>query len=567
MRRIILFLWALSASLTSFGQITSENRQLYQYYFLEAICQQQKNNYAAAFDLLRYAQKLNPEAPEVYFQLSGYYIDLKQDSLARVCFAKAAELNPQNDTYLERLGQYFISQREYEKGIDAYERLYEHHRDRTDVLQLLFRLYGTQNNFPKMIEMLNRVETVEGSSEQLTLTKMQVYEQQGEKDKVVGELRNLVAKHPNDLNYRVMLGNWLLQNDKPKAALEQYNYVLAEEPDHVAAQVSMLDYYQRQGMKEKADDLTRQLLNSKKVDSETRMTLLQQFISNAEKNGEDSTKVLRLFDHLLALPQENADMIVLKASYQEMKKMPEDSIIATYMQALEVEPDNASARFRLVRHVWSQNDYDRVIALCRPAQQYNPEEMVFYFFQGFAQYQKDEQDEALETFRKGVSQINSDSNPDIVGDSYSIMGDILLHKGLNKEAYAAYDSCLQWKPDHLPTLNNYAYYLSIAGLDLEKAEKMSYKTIKAEPTNSTYLDTYAWILFLQHRYDEAKAYIDRAMASESDLSGVILEHAGDIYAQNGDIDEAVGLWQKAFEKGETSEVLKKKIKLRKYVEK
>ena len=58
----------------------------------------------------------------------------------------------------------------------------------------------------------------------------------------------------------------------------------------------------------------------------------------------------------------------------------------------------------------------------------------------------------------------------MVADFYSVMGDLLHRKNLDSEAYAAYDSCLQWKPDHLPTLNNYAYYLSIGNGDLDKAE-------------------------------------------------------------------------------------------------
>ena len=82
----------------------------------------------------------------------------------------------------------------------------------------------------------------------------------------------------------------------------------------------------------------------------------------------------------------------------------------------------------------------------------------------------------------------------MVSDFYALMGDILQQKGNTNEAYAAYDSCLQWKDDNIGCLNNYAYYLSLENKNLSKAEQMSYKTVKAEPKNSTYLDTYAWIL-------------------------------------------------------------------------
>jgi Tfp pilus assembly protein PilF len=80
---------------------------------------------------------------------------------------------------------------------------------------------------------------------------------------------------------------------------------------------------------------------------------------------------------------------------------------------------------------------------------------------------------------------------------------------------------------------------------------MSYKTIKAEPTNSTYLDTYAWILYMQERYEEAKVFIDQAVANDTDSvqGSVILDHAGDIYYKVGDREKALEYWQRALDAG------------------
>lgn len=533
------------------------------YFFLEAVRQQDQGNFAAAFDLLQLAKVLNPQAAEVYSMLTGYYADLKDEAAMRFCLEKAAALSPDNDTYQERLAQFLITQKEYDKAIAAYERLYSAHRNRDDVLKLLFRLYATKNDFEKMLEVLDRMEVLEGSNEQITLTKMQIYEQQGAKSKVLRELKDLAAKHPNDLNLRVMLGNWLLQNEQPEAALKEYKAVLREEPDNEMAQMSMLDYYRAKEQKEKAEDLLLKLLRSKKTESSTKLTLLRQVI---QENPADSINIMRYFDETLKLPQENADMVMLKADYMLLQKMDSVSINALYERALEIEPDHVRARYNLLQNTWNQQDYDKVIAYCRPAQQYNPTEMLFYYFQGLAHFQKGEKDEALETFQKGVSQINSESNPEIVSDFYVIMGDILHEKGRDAEAFAAYDSCLQWKPDNIGCLNNYAYYLSEMGKDLNKAEQMSYKTIKDQPDNSTYLDTYAWILFRQKRYEEAKIYIDQAIKNDTTLSNVVIEHAGDIYAMAGDMEKALEFWQRAVREGNDSAVLQRKIKLKKYIE-
>ena len=159
----------------------------------------------------------------------------------------------------------------------------------------------------------------------------------------------------------------------------------------------------------------------------------------------------------------------------------------------------------------------------------------------------------------------ADTRKEVISDFYSIMGDIYHTKKQMAEAYAAYDSSLVYNPSNIGALNNYAYYLSVERRDLDKAEEMSYKTVKAEPNNSTYLDTYAWILFEKGNYAEARIYIDNAMKNDGEKSDVIVEHCGDIYFMTGDVEGALKYWKKALEMGSESKTLKQKIEKKKYI--
>ena len=318
-----------------------------------------------------------------------------------------------------------------------------------------------------------------------------------------------------------------------------------------------------------------EILLNKQSSTEDRVTLMRQVIGESERSGGDSTRVLQLFHRMLDLPQSDADMALFCATYMNLKKMPKDSIGAVLEKAIQIAPDNAAARLQLVSYAWQNEDRDKVIALCKEARQYNPDEMAFYYYQGIAYYQNSQLDEALDAFQNGIGVITQQSDPAIVSDFYAVMGDIMHQKGMDREAYAAYDSCLQWKDDNIACLNNYAYYLSIKGEQLDKAEQMSYRTIKAEPKNATYLDTYAWILFMQKRYSEARIYIDQTLQNDSDTSAVLLEHAGDIYYHVGDTDKALVFWQQSLDRavagndkeiqGPRRQVLIRKIKLKKYL--
>lgn len=537
-------------------------------YYYEAVKQQISGNYDAAYDLLEHCIGINPNAAEAYFMLSFYDGILKGDSAAFADVKKASELNPTNNAYLERIGVGYVSMGNLDEAIKAYEKLSRNSPERSDVLDFLAQLYSRQKDYDKMLDVLNRMEALEGASEDLTLAKMRVYSLQGKKEEEYNELKNMSEKHPNDMNYRVMLGNWLLQNGKPDEAGKLYLEVLQAEPENIMARMSMIDYYRTSGQAMRADSLQEVMLVSPKTPVDGKMALMRQVVADNEKNGADSTLVIDLFKKILKEPQETSDMAQLYAAYLTLKKMPQDSISKVLETVLAISPDNVAARLQLIQAEWNKQDFDRVIELSNQALDYSPDELAFYYFLGFAYIQKDDDDSALEVLRRGVSQINDQSNPSLVSDFYAIMGDILHDKGDDKGAYAAYDSCLQWKDDNYGCLNNYAYYLSVENKDLDKAARMSYRTVQAEPDNSTFLDTYAWILFMQKKYAEALQYIDMAVKNDTTKSAVIIEHAGDIHAVNGDIDGAVKYWNEALKAGAENEtVLRRKIKLRKYVEK
>ena len=535
----------------------------YQFFFLEAVSMEEKGKYAEAYDLFRHCLALNPNSAATYFKLSPYETRLGADTTALRYLEKAAALSPSNNNYQESLAQMYLNNGLYKQSIAAYEKVMETNHNRIDILQMLLRLYANQEDYDNIINTLNRMELIEGSSEQLSISKMRIYETQGNKEGALAELSALAAKHPNDLNYRVMVGNWLMNNGKSDSALVVFTDVLRIEPDNSMAQISMHDYYRQTGQKELADELLHSLLMNEKTDEDTKMTLLRQTI--AKSTPADSAAVVSLFHEVLAQPQESSQIAQMYAAYTIKTGMPEDSIRAALNGVLALEPDNFTARAELIQRSWNNKEYNNVAAECEQAVMYHPDRLVFYYFMGLAYYQIEDYEVGVRSLRRGAEQLTDESDPDMASDLYAMMGDMLHIEGMDAQAYEAYDSCLQWKPNHIGCLNNYAYYLSENDADLEKAERMSYQTIIEEPENATFLDTYAWILFKRERYAEAKEYIDKALSHlESDQNATIVEHAGDIYALNGEMDKAVEYWKRAIKEGGDAKILRKKINLRKY---
>ncbi len=538
----------------------------YDMLFLEAMVQRQKDNDDAAFDLLSRCVELNPQASEAYYFLAQYYAQMKEEEKTLAYLEKAAQLSPDNPTYMETLADAYISQEQYDKAVAVIEKLLETNKNRDDLLDLLYRLHRHQKQYKEAIAVLDRMEVNDGKSERLSALKSALYVDMDDMPSAIKEMKTLADQYPNDLNYLRLYADMLRSDGKLDEAYEIYQRILKEEPNNSQAQMSLRSYYLVTENYEAADSLTHHLLLNENTELMDKLDLLRRVIGQSEAEGGDSTRVLDLFHQMLAQPQKTSDIAELCAAYMDLKKMPRDSVAAMLERVLQIAPDNAGARLRLVGYAWEADDNERIIELCKAARQYNPDEMAFYYYQGLAYYREDDHDNALNALQNGISVIKEDSNPSIVSDFYAIMGDLLHQKGRESEAYEAYDSCLQWKPDNYGCLNNYAYFLSEKGQQLDRAEDMSFKAIKAEPKNATYLDTYAWILFMKKRYSEARIYIDRAMANDtSTTSGVITEHAGDIYAMCGLTAEAVELWQKALPLDPKNKVLIRKIKRKKYI--
>ena len=575
MNRIVVILMMVMAGLVASAQadqkplsspIASQTKRQFDVLFHEALLQRQKGNLDAAFDLLQRCQELSPEAAETYYFLGEFYADMEQNEQALNAFRRACNLEPTNMTFLERMAYASIQAGTYGEGAEIMEQMYEADKSRQDLLETLYLLYMRQEDYGKAIATLDKLEAVDGPTERTTLAKCRIYIEQDNADAAISEMRQLAEHYPNDPTYRTLYANTLLVADHFDESYNVLQQILAEDAGNLRAQQVLRSYYIRQGDEAAADSVNHAILLNPKASIEDKVGQLRQIIIENEQQQGDSTVVLNLFNELLTQPNPSADIAEMKAAYMQLKEMPRDSVQQAFAYVLQLSPEQASARLRLVQQAWEDEDDDAVISLCSEARQYNPEEMVFYYYQGMAYYRQEDKDNALEAFRNGINVINEQSIPEIVSDFYAVMGDLLYQKGRQTDAFAAYDSCLVWKEDNIGCLNNYAYYLSLLGERLDEAEQMSYRTVKAEPENATYLDTYAWILFRQERYAEAKIYIEQALR-DSLIDGVVKEHAGDIFALNGDIDKAMELWQQAQANDPDNKLLRRKIKRKKYFQK
>lgn len=545
--------------------LSPEEQRRFDYFFLEASRLKIQEDYSSAFDLLKHCLTIDPNASSALYEISQYYMFLKQVPQGQAALEKAVENDPDNYWYSQGLASLYQQQNEMQKATDLLEAMSVRFSDKLDPLYSLLDIYNRLEDYDKVITTLNRLEEKMGKNEQLSMEKFRIYLQKKDDQSAFREIESLVEEYPADVRYQVVLGDVYMQNGKKEEAYNLYKQVLAAEPDNAMAMYSLASYYEETGQKELYEQQLDTLLLNKKVPTDTKLNVMRQFVVENERAGRDSTRVITLFNRIMEQDQDDAQMPMLYAQYLLSKGMNKETM-PVLEQVLSIDPTNTAARMTLLGDAVRNNDSEEVIRLCEAGIESNPDMLEFYYYLVMGYYQAERIDDALATCHSALKHVTEKSKKEVISDFYAIMGDIYHTKEMNTQAYAAYDSALVYNSANIGALNNYAYYLSLERRDLDKAEEMSYKTVKAEPNNATYLDTYAWILFEKGNYAEARLYIDDAMKSEGGTeSDAIVEHCGDIYYMTGDVDGALKYWKQALEMGSKSKTLKKKIEKKKYI--
>lgn len=553
------------ASLMKETLLSAEQQRKYDYFFLEAMRMKGKNEYDAAFGLLQHCLDINPTASSALYEISQYYMFLRQVPQGQVALEQAVAFAPDNYWYSQGLVSLYQQQNELDKAAALLEKMVTRFPSKQDPLFSLLDIYSRQEKYNDVISTLNRLEKRLGKNEQLSMEKFRIYLQMKDDKKAFQEIESLVQEYPMDMRYQVILGDVYLQNGKKQEAYDAYQKVLAVEPDNPMALFSMASYYEQTGQKELYQQQLDTLLLNKKVTSDTKISVMRQVIvENEQSSAKDSTQVIALFDRMMKQDMDDPQIPMLYSQYLLSKNMEQEAV-PVLEQVVDLDPTNKAARLMLVSAAVKKEDYKQIIKVCEPGIEATPDALELYYYLAIAYHQAEQGDSVLSVCNRALEHITPDTRKEVISDFYSIMGDIYHTKKQMTEAYAAYDSALVYNPSNIGALNNYAYYLSVERRDLDKAEEMSYKTVKAEPNNSTYLDTYAWILFEKGNYAEARIYIDNAMKNDGEKSDVIVEHCGDIYFMTGDVEGALKYWKKALEMGSESKTLKQKIEKKKYI--
>lgn len=560
---LVLLLLLLPFSVVAQQGADSEARErAAEYYYLQAISLLEQDSLDASFALLEHCRLLSPESSAIQYDLAAFYQFLGKDSLTHSMLKSIVEKEPDNMKYCEALVDFYGRANDRASAIALYEKMLAYSDSKSDIYMSLYTLYSNEQEHGKAIEVLDKLEKAEGKNEIISLHRVKQFVMLQDSARALSAVRMMQSDYPDNPQYSSLQGDIYAMFGDYGNAERVYSYAVSRDSTDVNSLSSLCNIYLMTDKDSLYCNAVERLLKSEKLDVEQRVSTLLDYARY--KDMRDTAYMAGFFEEMLRLPYDRVEVADLYVQYLLYREASPEVVIPVLDRILAMEPDNRSALLQKLVFAIEGENFEEVVDCSDNALLYIPDMLELYYYNGVAKYLLGKKEESVEVLERGLSRRSEESSPTIISKVFTVLGDTYHEFRMLDKCMEAYDSALLYNPAEINVLNNYAYYLALEGKDLERALSMSRKTIEMEPDNAIYIDTYAWLLFCLERYEEAKAYAEKLLQTSSEMSAVEYHHCGDIFAKCGDIERAVECWEKAREHGDTSKVLKKKIRKRKY---
>lgn len=516
--------------------------------------------------------EIDPTSSASLQQLGVMHLMARDIDNAEKYFTQAAKYNPDNKQYTQDLIRFYGMIKQPIKAAQAYDNMPLGSKDenvKNKISQA--NLYMQGGDYKSAETILDELSKSESDNTDLVLLRANLYALQGERSKAERYIEKQLDKDPNNIKYLEGLMNMYSQANNEDKFIETANRILAIDSNNPGVCYWLAGYYADKKKYNMSLEYALLVINNPNIPSELKLNLVQAFVSKQDDRGisgasrfSDVQQEAIVNSLIESSPQDAGGYSLLATLCLNNRKLKEAE--RALQKSLELDPSNYSDWGRLLLVQNENGDMDELEKTASKVNELFPSQPLPILFKGFAMYENKDYQALIDML---------DSEMDLFVDaemksqalmlkagSYEKLGDI-------EKSYAQYESILKFSPDDILALNNYAYLISENNGDLRRAEKMSAKTIGRDARNSTYLDTYAWILFRQKEYSLAKYYIESCIQNlkEGEESGVIYEHYGDILFMNGDTDEAMQQWKRAKELGgDVSKDLDEKISSGKIVD-
>jgi tetratricopeptide (TPR) repeat protein len=540
---------------------TSAQLQEAEAYFTEGMKHFMMEDYEKAVPSYQKALEITPDNAGIFYALANNYQKLKEEEKALVFAEKAVQQDPENTIYGELLADLYVRKRKYEQAARVYQNLISQNPTKAEYHVEQAAVYIFDNQYDDALKAYDRAERIMGVNEEITRQKQMVLMKIGKVDDAVKEGEKLVLSDPEEIEFSIDQAELLMSNKQNDKAIPYLEKILKMNPENAQAHVMLAQLYQEKGDIDKCNRELELAFADNNLDATTKARILMGYMGMIKDDKSRETA----FNLVKSLVKQNPNDPKSHAIYGDLllQKGDEKGARDEYVKAARLDKSVNEVWGNIINMDFRLRQVDSAIVHSEEAIEVFPNQSAFWYYNGSAYYQKRNHTKAVESLEEARRLAPEGS--DLTQHIYALLGDTYNSLNKHEKSDESYEAALKEDPNNDHVLNNYSYFLSLRKVKLERAAQMAETLVQKHPDNSTYLDTYAWVLYVMKDYKKAKLYLERAVELNK-ASGVIVEHYGDVLYQLGEKDKAVEQWKKAKTVGTTSSLIDKKIAEMKLIE-
>ena len=504
--------------------------------FIDAVQSCADGKYDRAMPVLEALVKENPSHDAAWYYLGICRLGRRDVEGAQAALRKAAELDPSNYWYRDRLALALSLSGDNAETIAQYERLLADFPKKTEIQFNLINLYIAEGENAKAIESLDAIEGAMGKTDASVMTRFNILRQQGDNEAAYKALKDYVDEYSSPY-VLTMLGDYEIGMYNDTTALAYYDEALSLDKDYAPARLGIAEAYRMTRRYPEYFGALREIVGDADLEAAAKADYLQALLRHTDRRFQQSfaPQLDSTFSLMLELhPADTSAIQTAGAYYAVTGRMEEAGEM--FRHNMEVAPGSLSAAATYVQILAELKDWERLVPVAEECYARFPQEPAFLEMQTLALYNRKDYRGVIDVSERILRLYPGDRDRTL--SALSTIGDMYWRLGDKKNTFRTYDRALKIDASYAPVLNNYAWFLCQDGTGLKKAYNMSRKTIEQEPDNVTYLDTFGWILHLMKKDLEAKPFFKHAMLYGGKENRTVLLHYARVLEVLGEMDLA-----------------------------
>ncbi len=562
---IVVFAGCKNTQMAGDKKALKENDALeFTHYFINANRDKIIGRYGDAIAGFDKCIKIDNSCATCYYEIA-VMLDAQHQNKEALSYAKkAVELDDQNKWFLIFYADLTHSARLFDDCTDSYQKLIKLQPSYLEYYFELAQVYLEAGKFEKAIEIYDKAEARSGITEEVSVQKYKIYAKINQSDNAIREMEKLIAAQPKNTKIILMLADYFQLLGREQESIAKYEEAIKINPNEPGAHLSLSEYYFKKGDKDKAFQHLNMTFENPAMNIDSKVQILMNYYKISKNDSALTKKVFGLLEALQRAHPENAKTYAIYGDFYYRDNIY-GKALDKFRKSRDLEPDKYLVWRNILAIDLEMKDYQKLFDEANEALEYFPSQSELFWYKGIAAIQLKKNTEAIEALSDGVNLVAD--NPLLKAQFYSTLGDLYNDTKDYLSSDANFELSLKYDPNNVYVLNNYAYYLSLRKDKLKQAGDMSERSNKLSPDNSSFEDTYGWILFQEEKYADALQWLMKAAKHGGADSGTILEHIGDAFFMSGDKAQALIFWNKAKAAGNgVSNMIDRKISQQKYLE-